>query len=73
MTTRVVIIIDLIITVCCQIRIGFENTLHKKATIHQVTTKPVISKNALFPGQWCSGDNQSLGSSAPVVIISRWL
>ena len=27
-----------------------ENTLSTKATIHQVTTKLAISKNALFPG-----------------------
>ena len=26
------------------------NTLHKKATIHQVNTMPATSKNVLFPG-----------------------
>ena len=32
----------------------------------------VTSKNVLFPGHnWCLGDNQSVGSSVPVV--SRWL
>ena len=59
--------------------------LHKKATIHQVTTMLATSKNVLFPGhnhllttgtgdpspRWCSGDNQSVESSAGVV--SRWL
>ena len=38
----------------------------QKATIHQVTSMLATSNNVLFPG-----DNQSVGSSVPVV--SRWL
>ena len=54
----------------------------KKAIIHQVTTILATFKNVLFPGHnhllttstddpscihWCSGDNQSVQSSAPAV------
>ena len=59
-------------------------SLCKKATIHQVTTVLATSKNVLFPGHnhmlttgtddlslAGAGDNQSVGSSVPVV--SRWL
>ena len=61
-------------------------SLHKKATIHQVTMVLATSKNVRFPGNahllttstddqspscWRSGNNQSVGSSVPVV--SRWL
>ena len=64
----------------------YGQTLCKKATIHQVTTMLTTSKNVLFTGhnhllttsaddpslsRWCSFDNQSVRSSAPVV--SRWL
>ena len=61
------------------------DALHKKATIHQLSTMLATCKNVLFPGHnhllitgadvpllnWCSGNNQSVRSSAPVV--SRWL
>ena len=39
-------------------------SLHKKATIHQVTTMLVTSKNVLLH----SVDNQSVGSSVPMVM-----
>ena len=56
-----------------------------KATIHQATTLLATSKYVIFPGHnhllttstddpsphWCSGDNQSVGSS--VLVVSRWL
>ena len=63
------------------------HTLHKKVTIQQVTTMLATSKNVPFPGHnhllttgtdgptliiaWRLSDNQSVGSSVPVV--SRWL
>ena len=62
-------------------------TLHKKATIQQVTTMLATSNNVLFPSynhllnttdqywwpftRWHLGNNQSVVSSVPVV--SRWL
>ena len=52
-----------------------KHSLLKKRTIHHVTNMLATSKNVLFPGHnhcyWRSGNNQSVGLSAPVV--SRWL
>ena len=69
---------------CSIIYLWFDKALRKKATIHQVTTILATSKNVQCSGQnhvnrqywwlftrWCLGDNQSVGSSVPVV--SRWL
>ena len=54
-----------------------KDTLGKKATIYQLTTILSTSQNVLFAGpnylltigadRWLSGNNQSVGSSAPVV------
>ena len=69
-------------------QVDLKDTLGKKPTIHQATTMLVTSKTVLFPAhnhhanhqywwpftRWCLGDNQSVGSSVPVVsmVVMTW-
>ena len=63
---------------------NLETALHKKASIHQVTTMLATFKNVLFQGhnhlmthfnyhlRASEGDNQSVRSSAPVVMTWKY-